>query len=316
MKYFALILFVILLSCVAENINTTNKTKTLLQGTIVVADISDEPAKKIARLTPFINYIALRMNEAGIGKGAVKIAPDMATLISWSKKKQIDIYQDSLFKVLRIMKETQLSPLMCRWKGGSAEYWSVFFSLRKNGYRSLEDLKGKIIALEDPDSTTGFFLPVSELLKSGSPFTLVTEPGQKIDAEAIGLFMAEEDENIFEHVISGNVAAGVLGSNDFYDIKEETRSELSVLRESEKIPRQVLLVKKEITESVLKLLSQIILKMNSNSEGMEALDKMKGTSRFTNLTFPDMKQINDFKKMLDPILAIRQEAMKIMEKKD
>lgn len=123
------------------------------EKTIVFADISDNPQKKIRRFQPLANYVAANSDQFEQGK--VKIAPDMNTIIAWLKSGEVDIYIDSPYPAMLAMNGAGAKPILRRWKKGNAEYHSLIFTMKDRQINSLSDLKGKTIAFEDPLSTTG-----------------------------------------------------------------------------------------------------------------------------------------------------------------
>ncbi len=50
---------------------------------------------------------------------------------------------------------------------GSTGYYSVITVRCDSGYKSVEDLKGKVLAFADPDSTSGYAVPYYNLVKQG-----------------------------------------------------------------------------------------------------------------------------------------------------
>ncbi|MGV6874146.1 phosphonate ABC transporter substrate-binding protein [Pseudochelatococcus sp. B33] len=50
---------------------------------------------------------------------------------------------------------------------GSSGYFSVVTVRCDSGYKSIEDLKGKVLAFADPDSTSGYAVPFFNLLQQG-----------------------------------------------------------------------------------------------------------------------------------------------------
>jgi len=55
---------------------------------------------------------------------------------------------------------------------GSKGYYSVFYVMAKSPYQKIEDLKGKNLGLVDPNSTSGYNMPLYTLDKLGiSPDT-------------------------------------------------------------------------------------------------------------------------------------------------
>lgn len=52
-------------------------------------------------------------------------------------------------------------------KDGSSGYFSVVTVRCDSGYKSIDDLKGKVLAFADPDSTSGYAVPYFNLVKQG-----------------------------------------------------------------------------------------------------------------------------------------------------
>jgi phosphonate transport system substrate-binding protein len=63
-----------------------------------------------------------------------------------------------------------------RWQRGKAEYQSLIFAKKDSGINSLQDLRGKVIAFEDPESTSGHFLPRFFLVKRGFKMVETNRP--------------------------------------------------------------------------------------------------------------------------------------------
>jgi len=57
--------------------------------------------------------------------------------------------------------------LLRRWQRGKPEYQSLIFAKRNSGVNRLDDFRGKIVVFEDPESTSGYFLPKFFLLRNG-----------------------------------------------------------------------------------------------------------------------------------------------------
>ena len=105
--------------------------------------------------------------------------------------------------------------MLRRWKGGIAEYRSLIFTNTGSGISRLEDLRGKIIAFEDPGSTSGYFLPKLFLLKKG--FSVVEKAGRepRPQPDEIGYIFADTDKNIVNLVVQKKLAAGAFSNDDF-----------------------------------------------------------------------------------------------------
>jgi phosphonate transport system substrate-binding protein len=94
---------------------------------------------------------------------------------------------------------------------GSMGYYSIMVARKDKGYKTLEDLKGKKLGFADPDSTSGYLIP------------LVTLP-EKIGAP-VKEYFAETGfggghENLVLEVLKGNFDAGTTFGSGVGDFKD------------------------------------------------------------------------------------------------
>ena len=80
------------------------------------------------------------------------------------RQAKVDLYVDSAFASIVVNQPSVAELFLSRWKKGVEKYHSTIFVRRGEGIDSLDDLKGKMIAFEDPGSTSAYFLPKAELL--------------------------------------------------------------------------------------------------------------------------------------------------------
>ena len=100
-------------------------------------------------------------------EGKVIIVPTPLQMAKLLEEKKIDFYMESPYPTYLINKQGAAVLLLRRWKSGMAEYRSLIFSKKESETNRLEQLRGKMIAFEDPGSTSGYFLPKVLLLKKG-----------------------------------------------------------------------------------------------------------------------------------------------------
>lgn len=271
---------------------------TELLGTIVLADISSNPDKKIKRFQPLADYLAAHLAEFGIGSGEVRIAPDLETMASWLAAGAVDICFDSLYPTLILSDQTGAQPILRRWKGGVGEYHTVIFALAEQGFDSVDDLRGEMVAFDEPASTSGYLVPLAYLLEAG--LTPVEQPSVQaaIPDDIIGYTFSGDDENTIQWVISGRAAAGVIDSEEFKKLPEETLAAITILAETEAIPRQVAVVAPDMSPELVEAITTLLVELDETEEGQSVLEAFK-TSQFDafpqgiEATLADMRAMYD-----------------------
>jgi phosphonate transport system substrate-binding protein len=196
-------------------------------------------------------------------------------------KKEIDFYMESPYPTFLINEQTGGKVLLRRWKGGISEYRSLLLTSRESNITHLEDLLGKVIAFEDPGSTSGYFLPKAFLLSRGFTLTEKSSFDAPVSPQGIGYLFAEgAEENIVYWVLLRKVAAGALSNGDFDKLDEKRKAEMVILAETETVPRHLLSVRKDLDPAIVNRLKEILLSMHQDEEGQKVLKKADKTSKF------------------------------------
>ena len=253
-----------------------------LTGTIVVGDVTSQPAKKIKRFQPLADYLAANLGEFGIGIGEVKVAPDVEAMASLLKSGQVDIYFDSPFPAMLVSELSDAQPILRRWKGGDAAYYTVIFAMADSGITSLDDLRGYKIAFDDPTSTSGYVLPIVHMMEAGLNMKKKESPDESVEPDEVGYVFSQDDQNNIQWVISGRVDAAAIDHRSFLNIPPESREAMTVLAETEKVARHVVLVRGGLDPELVEQIQQILLGMDQSPEGREVMEKFEETTKFDN----------------------------------
>src|SRR5258708_17285804 len=167
--FVATLLLVTVVRAEAQTKQTTS-TKTLTLGVV----FQDPQAPLEEHFRPLVDYAARKLTATAETKGMVVVAPTAGQMMKLLEEKRVDFYMESPYATYLINRLGAAKRLLRRWKGGLSEYRRLIFTNKETAITRLDDLRGKIIAFEDPGSTSGYFLPKLFLLKKG--FSVVDKP--------------------------------------------------------------------------------------------------------------------------------------------
>ena len=257
-------------------------TRGLEAKTITLGMITRSNQKEVeARFGDFVSYIGRKLSAQSKIDGRVVIASTQPRLASLLTERRADFYMESPHPTYLINDVYGAGKLLLRrWKGGMADYRALIFTKTDGDTKRLEDLKGKIIAFEDPESTSGYYLPKLLLTRKG--FTL--SPAARIDAKVrpgdIGYVFASSQDKLLDLVLTKKVAAGAFSNDDYGRLDESKRSAITVLAETASLPRHLVSVRKNMDAAMVKALEKVLLSMDRDPEGKSILQKTDATTKF------------------------------------
>jgi phosphonate transport system substrate-binding protein len=135
---------------------------------LVYAVIPAENASGVTdRYTPFVGYLSRQLGT----KVTLRVANDYAALIEGQRAGNIHIgyYGPASFSRARMTGVQTDAFVIDVNSDGTKGYYSVFYVLAKSPYQTIEDLKGKNLGLVDPNSTSGYNMPMFTLNQHGIP---------------------------------------------------------------------------------------------------------------------------------------------------
>jgi phosphonate transport system substrate-binding protein len=184
---------------------------------LVMALVPAENATGVlARVGPFADYLT---RELGV-KVTLRVANDYTAVIEGQKNRQIHIgqYGPGSYARANAVSGGNIIPFVTlRNSGGVIGYYSVMYVRADSEYKSVADLKGKILGLVDVESTSGFKAPTFFLADQGFPiekhFKLAQTTGSHENAifalatgtvdAAVNWWNAEDDSNLRRMLTKG-----------------------------------------------------------------------------------------------------------------
>lgn len=277
-------LIVPLFGCdIGSNINSVISPSTSADvgsKAIILTDVSYDPDSLIPETQPVADYLGANLKQAGINKGEVEIAPDLETVAEWMTAGKVNLYFDSVYPVMFVMKQSKATPILRRWKDGVAEYSTYFVARRDSGLSRVEDLQGKMIALEEPSSSSGFMFPMVYLLETGLNPVEKAEANHAVPDNEIGYVFSGEPENTVKWILEDKVSAGAIESETWAELSDEDRKQLSIIAKTDKFPRHVVLAGPNLKPEQIEALKVELMGMDKSQEGRAALEEFSETAKF------------------------------------
>ena len=250
--------------------------------TVSLGIVSELSRAQVAdHFSDFVRYVAGKLSSASDIEGKVVIAPTPFQLARLMEQKKVDFYMESPYPTYLVNDVQGVAKLMLRrWKGGMAEYRSLIFTKKNGEINRLEDLRGKVLVFEDPESTSGHFLPKHFLTRKGFKFIDKSRFDPYASPTDIGYLFAGSQEKVVDWVLTKKAAAGAFSDDDYARLDEKKRSDIIILAETERLPRHLVSVRKDFSPALADRLEKILLSMHENDQGRKILKNTDDTTKF------------------------------------
>ncbi|HEX7232447.1 MAG TPA: phosphate/phosphite/phosphonate ABC transporter substrate-binding protein, partial [Candidatus Binatia bacterium] len=222
---------------------------------------------------PFVAYLARKILAAPQPQGKVLVVSSLAELARLLDQKTVDFYMESPYPTYVINQVHGAGRvLLRRWKNGVAEYRSLILTAKDGGIERLDALRGKTIAFEDPESTSGYFLPKFFLQRNGFKFSPANNSSGTSSA-TIAYTFAGTTEKVLDLVLTRAAAAGVMSDDEFSLLEAQKKDRLNVLVQPDSLPRHLVSVRKDLSKEASERLAAILQGMHEDGSGQQILLK-------------------------------------------
>ena len=229
----------------------------------------------------FVRYVARKVYPTTVLEGKVVVTatlPDLAKLLDQGT---VDFYMESPYPTYVVNNVHGAGMLLLRrWKSGMADYRSLIFTHRNSGIQRLDNLRGKMFVFEDPESSSGYFLPKLFLQRNGLRLAEKAALDANVGAAEVGFVFARSQKTLVDWVLSKNTAAGAFSNDDHAALDEKKRNDILVLAQTELLPRHLLSVRKNMPLGMVGRLEKTLLAMHEDAEGRKILQNIDGTTKF------------------------------------
>ena len=253
------------------------------RSVLVLGRLSDDPKSHYEQLKPLLDYVVPRMRDVGIVEGRILMAKDLQQMASYLRRGRVDWITETSGTAMALSQRSGIEPLLLTERNGVGRYHGVFFVRRDSPINSLEDLKGRTLAMQSVWSTSSYLMPMMELLNRGIRPEILLSPQDTPTADTVGYVFTRSELNISTYVHKRVVDAGVISNIDWQSEQRMPavfRRDMRVLHETEDVPRAVEMVRADLDPAVRARLQEVLLEASHDPVAGPALHKFFGTTAF------------------------------------
>jgi phosphonate transport system substrate-binding protein len=257
--------------------------------TLIFGRVHDDPVRSIRDRQEFVDYIAKKLAPLGISGGRILVVEKMQTLSQALKEGKADLFHDSVVPVLVLSKWAGAVPILRQWKYGEADYEGVIVVQKSSGINSLADLKGKVIAFEEPHSTSASVLPRMLLEEKKLKLVHVKASGP-VKSDSVGYIYGPDGSSV-NVLMTGRVDAATTITREVERLKPEIRDSLKIIGKTVSVPRQLIAVRKDLDQKLVKGLTEVLMNMDNEPEGQGVLKRQQNTTKIDAIPLESMQQL-------------------------
>ncbi len=254
---------------------------------LVIGCVTKDPKYNYGRMQGIAEYVLEKMSDMDVD--AIEVftvdAPEkMARLL---RSGRVDWVSATPFNAVRYTERSGGEILLAKSQGDRAWYQSVFFARADSGIKSMQDLIGKTIAFEKPDSTSAYYLPVTMLKAAGLPLVQLDSVRATPPDNAIGYVFSGDESNSTLWVHKRLVDAAAFSDADWnssFITPQSLRNDMTIFERSRQLPRSVEIVSSQLPDALKKRLKQILLNAPADPDAQSALNQYYWATGFSELT--------------------------------
>jgi len=255
----------------------------------VVSERQGQPDYTLSQYRPLVEILRQRLFDRSIGV-ELRVAEDLNGLVQSAQRGEVDAVMESLFPTFALERaNVRLDMNLAAWRRGSRDTHSVFFVRNDSPYRTLGDLKGRVLALESPRSTTAFALPRAELRRAG--LASVAADSARPPPGALRYILAGDETNQAYWVAGRKADVGAFNITDWNDLPEKLRQELRIIHTTQPILRWVWSFRQDLPPPIKTAVADALLKLHEDAAGKAALAAARNIVKFDRIDETDRKHI-------------------------
>lgn len=263
---------------------------------LVFGRAQDDPVRAIRDRQEFVDYVAKKLAPVGISEGKILVVDNIHLLAQAIKQNKVDWFHDTAVPTMVLAKRAGAVPILRQWKYGEAEYESVILARKSSNINTLADLVGKVLAFDEPHSTSAHVMPRMLLTEKKLKLVHLTSSGGA-QPNAVG-YVFGSDGSATNLLITGRVDAAATSVREFDELRPEIRDSLKMVGKSMSVPRLLIGVRKDLDPKLLKALREVLVNMEGDPEGQQVLKRQQKTTKIDEIPTASLQQLRTIEKFV------------------
>ena len=272
---------------------------------LVIGSISQDAFSEMKTFLPLANYLKMTLKDQGITEVRVAVAREIPEMVQMMKDNEVDIYVDSLFPVMAVCRQANGRMVARRWKKGVKEFHSVIFAHKDAAIKTIDDLQGKIVAYDEPYSSSGYFLPKMYLTAAGLTLSEKASSASRIRKDEVGYVFSYDDENTVVWVLHGKVDAGAVSYRDLKRYARDDISQLNIIAETYSIPRHIVSIRGTLPDELADAIKRVLIEADQTPAGKSMLKSFQRTIKFDEIPDEITERMNEMMAFIDQEFNLR-----------
>ncbi len=266
---------------------------------IVIGNIDPgAPTRKIEEFLPLAQHLADGLKDQGITEGKVVIARDQAEMVRLLRDGAVDIYFDAAVPSMEVCDTSKCQFILQQWKGGEPTLYGIFVARKDSGIDGIEDLAGKVIALQKDHSTVGFVLPTIAMIQEGFTLAEVADPSAALPPSSIGYFLTGGGRSAIDMLLRGEVSAVALGERAYERFSPDITEQTAVFERTMEVPSQLVAARPGMDAALIARITDALTALEETEQGRAILASLRDTQKFDALQPETTSMLSELKSLV------------------
>lgn len=257
-----------------------------------IGKVTLNPARQEKKIAPMAEFLAARLNYE---KAGTVYARNIQDMVKKFQLDEVEYFTGSFWEAAVLINAGVADPVAVKFKERSEGYRSLIVVRANSDIQDLTNLRGKLVAFEDPDSTSAFRIPFLRMREAG--LDLVESLDRPDTSDSVHYRFSNAEQISSAWLYRDIVDAIGISDNDWEkadNVPEFQKNLFRVIYTSEELPRAVDVVRKNISSHHKLALKEVLLDPSLPLNEPVLLDQYHETSGFSGVDNVTFKLLENF----------------------